>query len=65
MNITAKVEVLEQLIGMARLIRKRGTPEKAIEVAPYEIYLQKELDAAKSEQAKTQTPKLPGLQHAA
>lgn len=53
----AKTEVLTRLLEVARLIRRRGKPEEAEAVLPYERLLERDLDARKAELAQ-----LPGIE---
>lgn len=39
----AKLEVLERLYGLAQIIRRRGTPEQALAVVPYEQQFNRDL----------------------
>jgi hypothetical protein len=57
----AKLEVLEQLLTKARLMRRRGTPEEAAAAVPYEQQFAREIE----EHKKQQTAPLPGLEKAA
>jgi hypothetical protein len=52
----AKVEILERLLNLAQLIRRKGTPEQAEAVLPYERQLQHDLQVRQDELAQ-----LPGL----
>lgn len=53
----AKVEVLSRLLELARLIRKRGTPDQAEAVLPYERQLSEDLETAR------RTPTVPQKEH--
>lgn len=52
----AKTDVLKQLLALARLIRRKGTPDEAAAVLPYERQLESDLAAAQAS-----TPVIPAL----
>jgi hypothetical protein len=53
----AKLEVLERLHGLAQMIRRRGTPEQAAEVLPYEQQFDRDMKARNAElNAQAQLP---------
>lgn len=43
-----RVEVINELLGMARIMRKRGSADKAIIAAQYEQQLEKDLEKAQA-----------------
>lgn len=45
----AKLQVIEQLLATARLIRRRGTPEEALTAAAYEQHFERDVAARKNE----------------
>jgi hypothetical protein len=47
-----KLDVLEQLLTKARFIRRRGTPEEAAAVVPYEQQFAKEVEERRRELEK-------------
>jgi hypothetical protein len=54
----AKQEVLTRLLEVARLIRRRGAPDEAEAVLPYERQFEADLKAHEAE-----TAMLPGLEN--
>lgn len=53
-----KIEVVTRLLEVARLMRRRGTPELAAVVLPYETMLEHDLREREAELAQ-----LPGMEH--
>jgi hypothetical protein len=60
----AKQEVITRLLEMARVIRKRQSPEHAAAVLPYEQQLERDLAARTAELDKATQPTQP-MQEAA
>lgn len=56
-TIDAKIEVLTRLLEAARVMRRRGAPDQAEAVLPYERLLERDLKAREAELAQ-----LPGLE---
>jgi hypothetical protein len=52
----AKKEVLTRLLELARIIRRRATPDEAEAVLPYERLLQRDL-----QQRETELAEIPGV----
>ena len=50
----AKVTVLTRMVELARVIRRRGTPEEAAVILPYEQLLAHDLEIRQAELAQLQ-----------